>query len=93
MRSMYYACEFGSVGWAGCLRYELVAIDHERDRQFVIGFTIDPTIANRFLAGARAYVAAMHDGCEARMWRAIKQESPGTFLEARALGWVPEIAA
>ncbi len=87
---MYYACEFRKSA-LGEPRFELVVIDRKRNAQFMIGFTIDRACASLFVLGPRRYLETMHDGCEARMWRAIKRESPGTFLDARARGWVPEV--
>lgn len=103
---MYYACEIRHVAFMfpnvdpreGCPRYELIVIDYVRNRRFNIGFTIDPRVASRIAFGPRsnrsviprALLADMNDECEVKLWRSIKRESPGTYLEARALGWVPE---
>ncbi len=68
-------------------RYMLAVIDFERDQKFAIYF--EPLN----LPGGHAFEverAALHRSSLAELWREIKKQSPGTYLDAKARGWVPE---
>ncbi len=85
--TLYYALEFARPSDEHP-RFDLVVIDYDRGQRFSCGVTYDPSAAKLFTPGAQAFLEMLERRCESRLWSGIKQESPGTFLEARSLGWL-----
>ena len=81
-----YACFFAPSHFGGG-HYEYVVNDRDRDVRFSIGFeTMTPIDGASYVDERRAHARQ----CERDLWRGVKRESPGTYLDAKAMGWVPE---
>lgn len=83
---MKYLCYLLESRFGGS-RYEYAVIDRERGQQFAVGYEI----SKEELQSSYVDPRSLRDARLVRdLWRRIKEESPGTFLDARARGWVTQ---
>jgi hypothetical protein len=69
-------------------RYMLEVRDYDRSAKGeVFAVYFEPPFDARTHIDLRA---AQHDRAEYELWSGIKMASPGTYLEAKDRGWVPE---
>lgn len=81
---MKYACylvdeRFGRL-------YEYAVLDRERRLKFALSFQVPPAVEKHAVIDVRARMAEFY---ERKLWAGIKIESPGTYLDAKARGWLP----
>ncbi len=70
-------------------RYELAVIDRARGENFAIAFRIPYSGGLAF--DWKKLRQHQHDHHERRLWMGVKEHSPGTYLDACELGYVPPL--
>ena len=80
-----YGCFFDARP-GGRMHYEYFVRDLERGQDFAIVFEVTELEMSEGTMNPRRRWAMY---CEEKLWMGIKVASPGTYLDARALGWTP----
>lgn len=81
-----YVCRIDAPTRPEHVRYVYVVIDREREEQFEVGFELTRAQIRESVIDLRAHWART---AERNLWLGVKRESPGTYLDAVAVGWVP----